>query len=201
MRLFRLNLRCLTTKLWLLQLNASISAQLRQGFTEVKSLDPEPTFMRKVEFQGMTFPVIAEADEEYDEEPDMRIKPYHGRRNVRPLRHDQVKEEIIDGYEKKDQQIGDTYRKWFNQYEEEEKTDTVELRNRARAAVEEFDSQPKRIAKYKETRSSRSMENVQEMADDKIVIPEGKRRSGAVYKYGDTFYDENGQFMYRVPHC
>jgi len=49
-----------------------------------------------------------------------------------------------------------------------------------------------------ETGYQKPYESASSKIEDRITIPDELRKSGATYKVGDCYYDEHGEFMYRV---
>lgn len=103
----------------------------------------------------------------------------------RLLMHDEVKKNIVERAEQPEM-----YQKWFDQFEPKAKpSETESLRQRENLQLE-----PSPPPKEQEYISKRPTLRV-----DRIKIPAKDKKEGAIYRYKESFYDNTGVFLYKVP--
>jgi hypothetical protein len=121
-----------------------------------------------------------------------------------PVMHDQVKKRIINRVAQQDQRLGDAYSKWFERF------DVENLKSSDKVAFKEQQKGNSQVnleeaAIIKEKYAVKPWEKREKMAGDSlkhqenISIPMDVRRENTIYRKGNSFYDCNGQFLYRVP--
>lgn len=143
---------------------------------------------------GIEFVKIEENEERDPEDTEVRIRRRGSRRKYGSVQLDEIKEDIITNHAKQQPESEQAYRKWFEQHKTEP-VNAAKRQERSKEVVQEFEEYGQMVRKYK----SSGGRNMLEETDDKIIIPQDKKKVGAIYKYGDSFYDEDGEFMYRVP--
>ena len=146
--------------------------------------------------------------------PEMRVRlapRWQNPADRRHVMHETVRERIQERAAAVSPAVGEAYSRWFAQFDTNrrsgEERSVERTRQKENLAVSEelsmsnAETVPKFIKKPWETRRNTTVteESEEREVPDKIVIPEEAKRHSAIYQKGDTFYDGNGEFLYRVP--
>ncbi|XP_055346578.1 uncharacterized protein LOC129594056 [Paramacrobiotus metropolitanus] len=172
----------------------SISAQLRSETQRAPEYQPvDAGYIRPHRFQGVTLthdPALGDALMD-PSVPDIRVRRAAASRHQRATSHADFTGKMLRKLETRSPEVGAAYRAWFQQREPHPEVDAAREERRKDVEVE---TPHRRIQKFRKNPEKSGKEET-----GRIVIPEGRKAPGATYRRGDSFYDEDGTFLYRVP--
>ncbi|OQV12090.1 hypothetical protein BV898_13649 [Hypsibius exemplaris] len=149
---------------------------------------------------------VVTVPEEEDITPDSRVRVVTGGRprSQRLILHSTVTESIKQRAAAVHPEVGRAYAEWFDKYETANPTRTTSRMILREQQTENVQIPPPvdttGIKKY----ATKPWEKREKAApvvvsEEEISIPKELRQENAVYRKGDSFYDNKGKFLYRVP--